>query len=114
MRAELGVEIRRRLLGADHPYRARQVAVERAGHRLGGELSHDGERRHLAERVDACVGASRPGYGDVAAVEHTQRILDVRLDGHAVLLPLPADVTGAIVGQRDLEVWHHGVLNTTD
>ena len=62
--------------------------------------------RHLTERVDAGIGASCAVHGDRRAFEPGERVLEQALHGVAFGLPLPADETRAVVGEREFEIAH--------
>ena len=66
----------------------------------------DVEARHLAQRVHASVGAAGTDDGDGPTLDVAQRRLQLALDRSAVVLPLPADIRGAVVGEGQLERAH--------
>src|SRR5262245_14274241 len=94
------------LLRVRDPNVWRQVRIQRARQRARVDGSCDGEARHLAERVDACVRPARARDGDVSVVESSKRILDETLDGHARFLALPPDQSRTVISERDLEGRH--------
>src|SRR5881392_1707536 len=85
----------------------------------------DVSARDLTERVHAGVGASGAVRGDRATLEFRQRVLEQALNGLSLHLhptaqacavgtpglPLPADVTVAVVFERDLQIARGQVLD---
>ncbi len=89
-----------------------QPDVERALHRGRREIEIDVDAGHLAERVNAGVGAAGAGNRpDLPAVERRERLFDDLLNRETVDLPLPADVVRAVVGQREFQGPHAPYLD---
>ena len=62
----------------------------------------DARRRHLPQRVHAGIGPAGAVDDDRRALDAREGILEQPLDRHALGLPLPADVGGAVVGNVSL------------
>jgi hypothetical protein len=89
--------------GSDDADSRREHCVQRASQRGHVDAMVQPGARHLAERVDARVGPSRPDNGHARALDAGQRLLDERLDRNAAALPLPPDEVRAVVRQRQLQ-----------
>jgi hypothetical protein len=95
------------LAGAAPRARRRQHAVEAAAEAVERDVALGDEARHLAERVDAGVGARGARHRHRAAEHPGQRLLDVLLRGRAVRLPLPAAQRRPVVLDRELDRPRH-------
>ena len=108
-RREAGVEIVR--YGRDahdrNPLaRLAQMRVERVAHRVGPPVPAEIDMRDLTGSVDAGVGAARTAQRDRLAAEFFDRLLDRRLHGRLVGLPLPAGIGAAVILDVEAKAWH--------
>ena len=97
------VERRLDLVGVQHPDVRRKERVQRGPQRGGGERRRGDEGDHLAERVDAGVGAARAGHPDRVPDDLLGRVHQTPLDGAGVRLDLPAVVRAAVVREREAQ-----------
>ncbi len=85
----------------------RQLVVQPAPQRFGGQVRADVEVRDLRERVHARIGAARPVQLEVLTPGHRpDGSIDLALDRPRVFLNLPAAVPRAGVLDRELEAGH--------
>src|SRR3546814_6737760 len=83
------------------------MEVHRLHHGVGGGVLLEIEVRHLGERVNPGVGATRALDQHALAAEAPDRLLQGRLHRGAVGLALPADEVGAVILDGDLRSEEH-------
>jgi hypothetical protein len=99
-----GVEIKGRLLCVSDKDVLRKQAVESFSDRLGIHIRVGKEVADLVESVNPSVGSARGNHPDLLACEDLDFVLQNRLNGEGILLPLPAVVLGAVVCQHHSDV----------
>src|SRR3546814_2058077 len=82
------------------------MEVHRLHQGVGGGVLLEIEVRHLGERVNPGVGATRALDQHALAAEAPDRLLQGRLHRGAVGLALPADEVGAVILDGDLVARH--------
>ena len=93
-----GVEILARHGGVDHRDRiGPQVMVQGVAHLAGFKFLHQVEMRHLAQGMDAGIGAARAGDRDALAGEFFDGRFQRGLHRGAFGLALPADERAAVI-----------------
>ena len=85
------------------------MRVQRPRHHLGFDRARERERRHLPQRVNAGIRASRANHRHRSALELAQRVFEEPLNRHTRGLTLPADELGSVVCDSDLEGCHFRV-----
>ena len=81
-----------------------QVVVQYAADLVGrpASTSVHAEVRHLCDRVNACVGASRAMQFDFGSEAVLHHLLEIALHCACIALFLPAAILGAVVFERQL------------
>ncbi len=75
------------------------MMIQRVAHLAGLEVLFQVEMRHLAQRMDAGIGAARAGDGDALAGKFFDRVFQRALHRGAIVLALPADKRPAVIFQ---------------
>ncbi len=101
------VEFLRRFFAVEHADIPRKSHVERNGELVRRHARIGIKVRNLRAGMYAAVGSARTVELDVLARDGKRRLVEPLLDGNAVVLQLPADVVGTIVGDDQADAAAH-------
>ncbi len=101
--AEACVKSSVRLICSSDPNVRRELAIQRRGHPRDFKLRICGEADHLSQRMNSCVGATRPVRRDLLTKDMLHGLLDLALHRSEVRLVLEACEVGAIIFNDEAE-----------
>jgi len=104
-----GMEIQGYIFGAHDDHIVRKEGIEPPLDDFGIKRGRCEKMTNLAQGMNPRIGPSGRNEGHRRFKHQLEFVLDGRLQGHGVFLPLPPVVTGSVIGQGESDIFiSHG------